>query len=103
MTDKQKLESQLASFKARCQNLETEKQQLELDLAYSISEVNGDSTPDEFNEDSVYKQRWERCKRELEMFKQRLKQREQDHLDQIMILKKSLEKKVSRKYILKKV
>lgn len=29
------------------------------------------------------------------MFKQRLKQREQDHLDQIMILKKSLEKKVS--------
>lgn len=44
------------------------------------------------------RQRWERCKRELEMFKQRLKQREQDHLDQIMILKKSLEKKVSSKY-----
>ncbi|CAL8129895.1 unnamed protein product [Orchesella dallaii] len=95
MNEKQKLENQLSSFKSRCQNLETEKQQLELDLAYSISEVNGDSTPDEFNEDSVYKQRWERCKRELEMFKQRLKQREQDHLDQIMILKKSLEKKCS--------
>lgn len=29
------------------------------------------------------------------MMKQRLKQREQDHVDQIMILKKSLEKKVS--------
>lgn len=55
MNDKQKMETQLSSFKSRCQNLETEKQQLELDLAYSISEVNGDSTPDEFNEDSVYK------------------------------------------------
>lgn len=45
------------------------------------------------------RQRWERCKRELEMTKQRLKQREQDHLDQIMIMKKSLEKKVCKKYI----
>lgn len=55
MNEKQKMESQFNSLKGRCQNLETEKQQLELDLAYSISEVNGDSTPDEFNEDSVYK------------------------------------------------
>lgn len=55
MNEKQKLEGQLSSYKSRLQGLETEKQQLELDLAYSISEVNGDSTPDEFNEDSVYK------------------------------------------------
>jgi len=55
MKEKQQLETQLSSFKTRCQNLETEKQQLELDLAYSISDVNGDGTPDEFNEESVYK------------------------------------------------
>jgi hypothetical protein len=29
------------------------------------------------------------------MMKQKLKQKDQDHLDQIMILKKSLEKKVT--------
>jgi hypothetical protein len=55
MKEKQQLEIQLSGFKVRCQSLETEKQQLELDLAYSISDVNGDGTPDEFNEESVYK------------------------------------------------
>lgn len=55
MNEKQQLETHLSSFKSRCQGLENEKQQLELDLSYSISEVNGDCTPEEYIEDSVYK------------------------------------------------
>ncbi|CAG7833673.1 unnamed protein product [Allacma fusca] len=93
--EKQKLENQLSQIKSHCQSIENEKHQLELDLAYSMSEVNGDTNLDDYNEDSLYKQRWERANRELEIQKQRLKQREQDHLDQIMVLKKSLEKKCS--------
>jgi len=56
MTEKQKFENQYSALKNRCTSLETEKHQLELDLAYSISEVNGDgSTPEDYTEDSVSK------------------------------------------------
>lgn len=56
MTEKQQIESQLVNLKTRYQSIENEKQQLELDLAYSISEVGGEAnSADEFNDDSVYK------------------------------------------------
>jgi arginine deiminase len=55
MLEKQQIENQHSNLKSRYQSLENEKQQLELDLTYSISDVNGESTPDEFNDNSVYK------------------------------------------------
>lgn len=55
MSEKQQLESQLINLRNRYQSVENEKRQLELDLSYSISEVGGEPTPDEFNDGSVYK------------------------------------------------
>ena len=53
--EKQKLESQLSQLKSHCETLEQEKRQLELDLAYPVSEVNGDDNLDDYNDDFVYK------------------------------------------------
>lgn len=58
------------------------------------SELNGTGEL-EGEEDSAYRQRYERAVRELEITRRRLQQQHQDDLEQLIALKKQLEKKVS--------
>lgn len=70
---------------------------MELELMYSRnSEMNGISELDSElgEEDSAYKQRYERAMKELEFTRRRLQQQHQDDLEQLIALKKQLEKKV---------
>lgn len=46
--------------------------------------------------DGVYKQRYERALKELEFTKRRLQQQHEDDLEQLVGLKKQLEKKVCK-------
>lgn len=61
------------------------------------SELNGTGEL-EGEEDSAYRQRYERAVRELEITRRRLQQQHQDDLEQLIALKKQLEKKVSLSY-----
>ena len=48
-------------------------------------------------EPTIYKQKYERVLKELEYTKKRLQQQHEDDLEQLMALKKQLEKKVTEK------
>lgn len=87
----------------------SEKLETEL-LCMKTAEVNGVmgledddslSTADESSSGNggVYKQRYERAMRELEYTKRRLQQQHHDDLEQLIALRKQLEKKVSRSWI----
>ena len=57
--------------------------------------MNGSNIEDDDGmEPTIYKQKYERAMKELEYLKQRLQQQHEDDLEQLMALKKQLEKKV---------
>ena len=69
---------------------------MEMELLYSRAlDMNGSNIEDDDGmEPSIYKQKYERAMKELEYLKQRLQQQHEDDLEQLMALKKQLEKKV---------
>lgn len=80
-------------------NLQQATERLEMELLYMrASDVNGGVGSDEDGEGEedagVYKQRYERTVRELEFTRRRLQQQHEDDLEQLVGLKKQLEKKV---------
>lgn len=80
-------------------NLQQAAERLEMELLYMrASDVNGGVGSDEDGEGEedagVYKHRYERTVRELEFTRRRLQQQHEDDLEQLVGLKKQLEKKV---------
>lgn len=85
------------------QKLQENGEKLETELlCLKTADINGTISPD--NEESfasndssggsAYKQRYERASRELEYTKRRLQQQHHDDLEQLVALRKQLEKKV---------
>ena len=69
-------------------------------------DMNGASVDeDDGMEPTIYKQKYERVMKELEYTKKRLQQQHEDDLEQLMALKKQLEKKVKLKspYFIQKI
>jgi len=64
--------------------------------------LNGDqsaaSDEDDDGQPNIYKQKYERTLRELDFTKQRLQQQHEDDLEQMVTLKKQLEKKLNDAY-----
>jgi len=80
-------------------SLQQAAERLEMELLYMrAADVNGGVGSDEDGEceedGGVYKQRYERTVRELEFTRRRLQQQHEDDLEQLVGLKKQLEKKV---------
>lgn len=76
--------------------IEMSSERLEMELLYARSDLNGIVEEEEEGEgEEVYKQRYERALRELEFTKRRLQQQHEDDLEQLVGLKKQLEKKVT--------
>ena len=69
---------------------------MEMELLYSRAlDMNGASVDeDDGMEPTIYKQKYERVMKELDYTKKRLQQQHEDDLEQLMGLKKQLEKKV---------
>lgn len=65
-------------------------------LCMRAADVNGLGSEEEVDgeDTAVYKQRYERAVRELEFTRRRLQQQHEDDLEQLVALKKQLEKKV---------
>ena len=75
--------------------MHTATERMEMELLYSRAlDMNGGvDYSDEDGENSIYKQKYERAMKELEFTKRRLQQQHEDDLEQLMGLKKQLEKK----------
>ncbi|QQP42413.1 Uncharacterized protein FKW44_017067, partial [Caligus rogercresseyi] len=79
-------------------------ERMEAELLYSRAvDSNGFSSSfdelDENGEPSFYKEKYERAMKELEFAKKRLQQQHEDDLEQLMAVKKQLEKKVGPLFI----
>ncbi|KAL3271768.1 hypothetical protein HHI36_022238 [Cryptolaemus montrouzieri] len=97
-----RLERELSDAQTKNKELNRNSERLEMELLYARSDLNGIS--EEVDEDhegengGVYKQRYERVFRELEFTKRRLRQQHEDDLEQLVGLKKQLEKKLNDAY-----
>ena len=72
---------------------------MEMELMYSrgLDSLNGGEGYDGLDEgehSSIYKQKYERAAKELDYTKKRLQQQHEDDLEQLVAMKKQLEKKV---------
>nr|XP_022920389.1 unconventional myosin-XVIIIa isoform X2 [Onthophagus taurus] len=98
-----RLERELTDVQQKNKNLQSASEKLEMELLYARSDLNHhQQTSDDDEEDGenepVYKQRYERVVRELEFTKRRLRQQHEDDLEQLVGLKKQLEKKLTDAY-----
>lgn len=97
-SERLKLEKELNEVQQKNRELQQSSERLEMELLYARSDLNGILEEDEDgdgNDGGVYKQRYERAIKELEFTKRRLQQQHEDDLEQLVGLKKQLEKKVS--------
>ncbi|XP_046385323.1 unconventional myosin-XVIIIa isoform X7 [Ischnura elegans] len=108
-----RLEKELQESQGRNKVLQQSSERLEMELLFSrAAGMNGDvggggrgmGDDDEDVDDCdsgaalIYKQRYERAARELEFAKRRLQQQHEDDLEQLVGLKKQLEKKLTDAY-----
>ncbi|XP_055853907.1 unconventional myosin-XVIIIa isoform X4 [Episyrphus balteatus] len=96
-----KLEKELLEQQGKVKNLQETSEKLEMELICAKSELNGiseDDDPDNEDSGGVYRLKYERVARELEFTKRRLQSQHEHDLEQLVGLKKQLEKKLSDAY-----
>lgn len=96
-----KLEKDLQEQHQKVKNLQETSEKLEMELICAKSDLNGiseDEDPDNDDNGGVYKLKYERVARELEFTKRRLQTQHEHDLEQLVGLKKQLEKKLADAY-----
>lgn len=95
-SERMRLEKELSDVSHKNKELQQASERLEMELLYAKADLNGVSEDDEDGDTDggVYKARYERAVKELEFTKRRLQQQHEDDLEQLIGLKKQLEKKV---------
>lgn len=103
-----RIQRELTDVQEKNKTLKKNSERLELELMSVKSDLNSINENDvvvdddvEINGgecDGVYKRRYERATKELEFTKKRLQQQHEDDLEQLIALKKQLEKKVNMKF-----
>lgn len=98
-----KLEKELGDNQSKVKNLQEMSEKLEMELICAKSDLNGISEDEDAEHEEgaggVYKLKYERVARELEFTKRRLQTQHEHDLEQLVGLKKQLEKKVWAVYM----
>ncbi|XP_078043181.1 unconventional myosin-XVIIIa isoform X4 [Augochlora pura] len=99
-SERLRLEKELQDVTETNKNLQQATERLEMELLYArAADLNGIASDVEDGEDGgVYKQRYEHAVRELEFTKRKMAQQHEDDLEQLVGLKKQLEKKLTDAY-----
>nr|XP_033333576.1 unconventional myosin-XVIIIa-like isoform X2 [Megalopta genalis] len=99
-SERLRLEKELQDVTETNKNLQQATERLEMELLYArAADLNGVASDVEDGEDGgVYKQRYEHAVRELEFTKRKMAQQHEDDLEQLVGLKKQLEKKLTDAY-----
>ncbi|XP_076647211.1 unconventional myosin-XVIIIa isoform X3 [Halictus rubicundus] len=99
-SERLRLEKELQDVTETNKNLQQTTERLEMELLYArAADLNGVVSDVEDGEDGgVYKQRYEHAVRELEFTKRKMAQQHEDDLEQLVGLKKQLEKKLTDAY-----
>ncbi|XP_011687230.1 PREDICTED: unconventional myosin-XVIIIa isoform X3 [Wasmannia auropunctata] len=99
-SERLRLERELQDVTETNKNLQQTTERLEMELLYArAADLNGIASDGEEGEDGgVYRQRYEHAIRELEFTKRKMAQQHEDDLEQLVGLKKQLEKKLADAY-----
>nr|XP_012216905.1 PREDICTED: unconventional myosin-XVIIIa-like isoform X4 [Linepithema humile] len=99
-SERLRLERELQDVTEANKNLQQTTERLEMELLYArAADLNGVVSDGEECEDGgVYRQRYEHAIRELEFTKRKMAQQHEDDLEQLVGLKKQLEKKLADAY-----
>nr|XP_050848059.1 unconventional myosin-XVIIIa isoform X5 [Vespula vulgaris] len=99
-SERLRLERELQDVTEANKNLQQTTERLEMELLYArAADLNGVASDGEDGEDGgVYRQRYEHAIRELEFTKRKMAQQHEDDLEQLVGLKKQLEKKLADAY-----
>lgn len=95
-----RLEKELSEKENKVKKLQESTEKLEMELICAKSDLNGISEEEDIDNDDngsaggVYKLKYERVAKELEFTKRRLQTQHEHDLEQLIGLKKQLEKKV---------
>lgn len=98
-TERLRLEKEVKEHEANYRNLQESSEKLEMELLCAKSDLNGDLDDDLEGDETgsnVYRLKYERVARELEFTKKRLQTQHEHDLEQLIGLKKQLEKKVCK-------
>lgn len=100
-SERLRLEREIEDVTEANKNLQQTTERLEMELLYArAADFNGIASDGEDGDDGgVYKQRYEHAIRELEFIKRKMAQQHEDDLEQLVGLKKQLEKKVNSIYL----
>ncbi|XP_063697134.1 unconventional myosin-XVIIIa isoform X2 [Culicoides brevitarsis] len=100
-SERLRLEKELEESQKKFRNLQETSEKLEMELICAKSDLNGvldEDDPDNEDNGGVYKIKYERVARELEFTKKRLQTQHEHDLEQLVGLKKQLEKKLADAY-----
>ncbi|XP_055598007.1 unconventional myosin-XVIIIa isoform X6 [Uranotaenia lowii] len=99
-TERLRLEKEVKEHEEKYRHLQESSEKLEMELLCAKSDLNGD-LDDDFDGDgdgNAYRIKYERVARELEFTKKRLQTQHEHDLEQLIGLKKQLEKKLADAY-----
>ncbi|XP_065090928.1 unconventional myosin-XVIIIa isoform X2 [Ochlerotatus camptorhynchus] len=100
-TERLRLDKEVKEHEANYRNLQESSEKLEMELLCAKSDLNGDLDDDLDGDETgsnVYRLKYERVARELEFTKKRLQTQHEHDLEQLIGLKKQLEKKLADAY-----
>lgn len=103
-SERLRLERQLEDVTETNKNLQQTAERLEMELLYAraadLNQITLDGEENNQEDGGIYKQRYEHAIRELEFTKRKMAQQHEDDLEQLVGLKKQLEKKVSEIFLI---
>ncbi|XP_039444076.1 unconventional myosin-XVIIIa isoform X2 [Culex pipiens pallens] len=100
-TERLRLEKEVKEHETKYRNLQESSEKLEMELLCAKSDLNGDLDDDLEGDEAganAYRLKYERVARELEFTKKRLQTQHEHDLEQLIALKKQLEKKLADAY-----
>ncbi|KAK2703321.1 hypothetical protein QYM36_018196, partial [Artemia franciscana] len=103
-TERLKLEKDVKELQEKLNSITSDHDRLELEVLCSRSTsqyLAASVTSEDFDAEAdaaIYKQKYERCCRDLEFMKEKLRAQHEDDLDQMVSIKKQLEKKLNDAY-----
>ncbi|KAK2710416.1 hypothetical protein QYM36_011813, partial [Artemia franciscana] len=103
-TERLKLEKDVKELQEKLNSITSDHDRLELEVLCSRSTsqyLAASVTSEDFDPEAdaaIYKQKYERCCRDLEFMKEKLRAQHEDDLDQMVSIKKQLEKKLNDAY-----
>lgn len=100
-SERMRLEKEVQELQSRYSQIQQKSDKMEMEMmearVYRATEVNGDLSEDEENDAtaSMYKQKYERAVRDMEIMKRRLQQQHEEEMEQSLMLKKAADKRLT--------